>query len=204
MPTNVDVPPLGESVTEAVLLRWIKNDGEYVKTDEPICELETDKANVDLPAKGSGTAAPCQKSAGETVHVGEVIGRIDEAAAPAAAATAAAALTCPPSRPPLRLLHPRPIRRLRRQSRHPHQAPSRRAGSRRGTCVLRSDGSSKKISSSRLDSPAPARTGRSSRKMCCGELESGAGGNGHERSDRGRRDARRRGSPHLRAATHSR
>ncbi len=61
MPTNVDVPPLGESVSEAVLLRWLKNDGEYVTTDEPVCELETDKANVDLAAKApacSGTPRP--------------------------------------------------------------------------------------------------------------------------------------------------
>ncbi len=90
MPTNVDVPPLGESVNEAVLLRWLKNDGEYVNTDEPVCELETDKANVDLAAKGSGILRHA-KSVGETIHVGEVIGRIDEAPAPAAGAKAPAA-----------------------------------------------------------------------------------------------------------------
>src|SRR5260221_8372150 len=83
MPTNVDVPPLGESVSEAVLLRWLKNDGEYVNTDEPICELETDKANVDLAAKAAGLLRHA-KAAGETVHVGEAIGRIDEAPVPAA------------------------------------------------------------------------------------------------------------------------
>lgn len=85
MPTNVDVPPLGESVNEAVLLRWLKNDGEYVTTDEPVCELETDKANVDLAAKGAGLLRHA-KAAGETVHVGEVIGRVDEAPVPAATA----------------------------------------------------------------------------------------------------------------------
>ncbi len=89
MPTNVDVPPLGESVTEAVLLRWLKNDGEYVTADEPICELETDKANVDLAAKGAGLLRHA-KAAGETVHVGEAIGRIDEAPAPAASDKAVA------------------------------------------------------------------------------------------------------------------
>src|SRR3954447_11341685 len=50
MPMNVQIPALGESVTEAVLLKWHKQDGESVAQDEPICELETDKANVDLPS----------------------------------------------------------------------------------------------------------------------------------------------------------
>ena len=90
MPTNVDVPPLGESVTEAVLLRWLKSDGDYVTADEPICELETDKANVDLAARGAGLLRHA-KAAGETVHVGEAIGRIDEAPAPAVSAQKTAA-----------------------------------------------------------------------------------------------------------------
>ncbi|MGB7068310.1 MAG: lipoyl domain-containing protein [Pyrinomonadaceae bacterium] len=47
MPTNVDVPPLGESVREAVLIKWHKSDGDTVTDQEPVAELETDKANVD-------------------------------------------------------------------------------------------------------------------------------------------------------------
>ena len=82
MPTNVDIPPLGDSVSEAVLLRWLKNDGDYVKSEEPLCELETDKANVDLPAPAAG-ALRRAKNAGETVHIGETIARIDEAPVPA-------------------------------------------------------------------------------------------------------------------------
>ena len=82
MPINVDIPPLGDSVSEAVLLRWLKNDGDYVKTDEPVCELETDKANVDLPAPASGLLRRA-KAAGDTVHIGETIARIDEAPVPA-------------------------------------------------------------------------------------------------------------------------
>ena len=65
MPTNVEVPPLGESVTEAVLLRWIKNDGEAVKKDEPLAELETDKANVDLPSPRRRACSETCKKAGE-------------------------------------------------------------------------------------------------------------------------------------------
>src|SRR5690348_15364661 len=93
MPTNIEVPSLGESITEAVLLRWLKNDGEYVATDEPLAELETDKANVDIPAKTAGVLRQAKKP-GDTVKVGETIARIDEAPAgapkPAASAPKAA------------------------------------------------------------------------------------------------------------------
>src|SRR6478672_8553292 len=88
MPTNVDVPNLGESVTEAVLIRWIKKDGDLVGKDEPVAELETDKANADLPAPAAGVLRHV-KAAGDTVLVGETIGRVDEAPAGAAAASAA-------------------------------------------------------------------------------------------------------------------
>lgn len=97
MPINVTVPGMGESVTEAVLLRWLKNDGESVKIDEPLCELETDKANVDLPAPAAGVLRRA-KEPGETVHVGEVIGRVDEGGngtAPAAKPPAATASAVP-------------------------------------------------------------------------------------------------------------
>ena len=80
MPTNIEVPSLGESITEAVLLRWLKNDGDYVNADEPLVELETDKANVDIPAKAAGVLRQAKK-AGDTVKVGEAIARIDEAPA---------------------------------------------------------------------------------------------------------------------------
>jgi 2-oxoglutarate dehydrogenase E2 component (dihydrolipoamide succinyltransferase) len=80
MSSNVEVPTLGESITEAVLLQWLKNEGDQVAVDEPICELESDKATVDLPAPVSGILHP-KKQAGETAHVGEVIAEIDEVAA---------------------------------------------------------------------------------------------------------------------------
>jgi len=82
MPTNVDIPPLGDSVSEAVLLRWLKNDGDYVKEQDLLCELETDKANVDLPAPSAGLLRRAKKE-GDTVHIGETIARIDDAPAPA-------------------------------------------------------------------------------------------------------------------------
>jgi len=82
MVSNVEVPALGESITEAVVSHWLKNEGDRVTLDEPICELESDKATVDLPAPASGVLHP-KKQAGETARVGEVIAEIDEAAAPA-------------------------------------------------------------------------------------------------------------------------
>src|SRR5688572_5224742 len=101
MPTNVEVPALGESVREAVLIKWHKNDGDAVAAQDPICELETDKANVDVPAPAAGVLRRA-KSEGDTVAVGETIARIDEAGAgagnakPAASKTAASGATTAP------------------------------------------------------------------------------------------------------------
>jgi 2-oxoglutarate dehydrogenase E2 component (dihydrolipoamide succinyltransferase) len=94
MPTNVDVPPLGESVREAVLIKWHKNDGDAVAEQEPIAELETDKANVDVPAPAAGVLRRV-KNEGDTVAIGDTIARIDEGGAgnakPQAAQSAPAA-----------------------------------------------------------------------------------------------------------------
>ena len=75
MSSNVEVPAVGESITEGTLVRWHKREGDRVTVDEPICELETDKATVDLPAPVAGVLHPI-KQAGETVQVGEVIARV--------------------------------------------------------------------------------------------------------------------------------
>ena len=85
MSTNVDIPPLGESVSEAVLLRWLKNEGDAVAEGEVLAELETDKANVDLPAPSGGVVRQLKK-AGDTVQVGETVARLDAAAAGSGAA----------------------------------------------------------------------------------------------------------------------
>ena len=76
MATDVEVPAMGESISEATVLQWLKQDGDSVAVDEPICELETDKATFDLPAPGEGILHPVKK-VGETVHVGEVIAKIE-------------------------------------------------------------------------------------------------------------------------------
>lgn len=84
MPINVVIPALGESISEVVINSWLKPDGAYVKRDEDIVELETDKTNMPLPAPAAGVIRHT-KAPGDTVPVGAVIATIDEsAAAPAA------------------------------------------------------------------------------------------------------------------------
>ena len=73
---NIEVPEMGESVAEATLLEWRKADGEWVDKDEPVCEMETDKANVDVPAPASGVLQRTGKE-GQTYAVGDVIGTQD-------------------------------------------------------------------------------------------------------------------------------
>src|SRR6476659_10117115 len=92
MATPIEVPPLGESVKQALLVAWHKKEGESVAIDEPICELETDKANVDVPAKTSGILHHL-KEEGETVNVGEAIARIDEGPAGAKGSQSATVAT---------------------------------------------------------------------------------------------------------------
>jgi len=75
--TNVEVPSVGESVTEAILVKWHKPAGAKVSRDEPLCELETDKANVDVPAPGDGYLKHVAEE-GATVGVGEVIAELQE------------------------------------------------------------------------------------------------------------------------------
>ena len=88
MATDVVVPTLGESITEATLGQWLKKPGEAVKADEPIASLETDKVAVDVPSPVSGVMGELVVSEGDTVNVGAVIARI-EAGSAATAATPA-------------------------------------------------------------------------------------------------------------------
>jgi 2-oxoglutarate dehydrogenase E2 component (dihydrolipoamide succinyltransferase) len=82
MSTDVLVPELGESVNEATIARWIKQEGERVSTGEPLVELETDKANLEVSAERSGTLRSVQRKEGDDVKVGDVLAVIDETAAP--------------------------------------------------------------------------------------------------------------------------
>jgi 2-oxoglutarate dehydrogenase E2 component (dihydrolipoamide succinyltransferase) len=102
MATDVQVPALGESITEGTLAQWLKKPGEAVNADEPIATLETDKVSVDVPSPAGGVLSETLASEGDTVAVGAIIARIDDkaaagASAPAPAAAAPAAAAAAPS-----------------------------------------------------------------------------------------------------------
>jgi 2-oxoglutarate dehydrogenase E2 component (dihydrolipoamide succinyltransferase) len=101
--TDVEVPALGESITEGTLAQWLKKPGEAVAADEPIASLETDKVSVEVPSPVAGVLTEQLVQEGDNVAVGAVIARIDKSAtagaAPAAPspAQAAAASTANPA-----------------------------------------------------------------------------------------------------------
>ena len=88
--TEIRVPTLGESVTEATIGRWFKKAGDAVAVDEPLVELETDKVTIEVPAPSAGVLGEIAAKDGETVAVGALLGQINEGAAGVAAKPAAA------------------------------------------------------------------------------------------------------------------
>jgi 2-oxoglutarate dehydrogenase E2 component (dihydrolipoamide succinyltransferase) len=85
MATEVKVPTLGESITEATLGQWLKKPGDPVKADEPIASLETDKVAVEVPSPVAGVMGEQVVAEGATVEVGAVIARIESGSAMTAA-----------------------------------------------------------------------------------------------------------------------
>jgi len=88
--TDIRVPTLGESVTEATIGRWFKKAGDAVAVDEPLVELETDKVTIEVPAPSAGVLGEIAAKDGETVAVGALLGQITDGAVGAAAKPAAA------------------------------------------------------------------------------------------------------------------
>src|SRR6478735_7640849 len=88
--TEIRVPTLGESVTEATIGRWFKKAGDAVAVDEPLVELETDKVTIEVPAPSAGVLGEIAAKDGETVAVGALLGQITDGAVGAAAKPAAA------------------------------------------------------------------------------------------------------------------
>ena len=105
MATEIRVPALGESVTEATVARWLKGVGEPVARDEIICELETDKVALEVPAPAAGTIEAIEAGEGITVEAGALLGRIAEGAV---AASPPAATPVAESAPPAPELRPEP------------------------------------------------------------------------------------------------
>ena len=77
---EIQMPEMGESVTEGTVLEWHKDEGEFVEEGETVVEISTDKVDAEVPAPASGTIAKILKPADETVQVGEALARIDPSA----------------------------------------------------------------------------------------------------------------------------
>src|SRR5215468_5718090 len=106
--TEIRVPTLGESVTEATIGRWFKKAGEAVAVDEPLVELETDKVTIEVPAPSAGVLGEIIAKDGETVAVGALLGQINDGAGAAKAAPAPAAAKPAPAPPPAAAPAPAP------------------------------------------------------------------------------------------------
>src|ERR1700675_2235089 len=98
--TEIRVPTLGESVTEATIGRWFKKAGDAVAVDEPLVELETDKVTIEVPAPSAGVLGEIAAKDGDTVAVGALLGQINQGAG--------AAPDRPPARSPAPAAPPKP------------------------------------------------------------------------------------------------
>ena len=93
------VPQLGESITEAVVARWLKNVGDAVALDEPLIDLETDKITVQLPSPVAGALSVQTVAAGSTVKVGQVVGQVEAGAKTEAKKPASTSTSTPTTTP---------------------------------------------------------------------------------------------------------
>ena len=93
----IKVPPLGESIVEATVSRWLKKEGDSVAAGDTLVDLETDKITVEVPALKPGVLTKRAKQEGEVVHVDDILGEIDETAVPATAGASQAAATATPA-----------------------------------------------------------------------------------------------------------
>src|SRR5262245_38876171 len=84
MPANIVVPEVGESIVDARVAKWLRKEGDAVSAGDPLVELETDKIDLEVSAPQAGVLKRIDRKDGEDVKVGEVLGVIEEGAAPAA------------------------------------------------------------------------------------------------------------------------
>ena len=99
--SNIVVPPLGESVIEARVSKWLKKEGDRVETGEPVVELETEKIDLEVGSDHGGVLTSIKRQEGEDVKVGELLGVVDEnaAAAPSGNGNRAQATPAAPQAP---------------------------------------------------------------------------------------------------------
>ena len=129
--TDIRVPTLGESVTEATIGKWFKQAGDAVTVDEPLVELETDKVTIEVPAPAAGVLSEIVAKDGETVAVGALLGQINQGAGArtVTAKSAEPAKTAPPPKTAAASVAPPP----KATAAEPPLAPSvRRLGAESG------------------------------------------------------------------------
>src|SRR5450759_5993528 len=97
---QIKMPQLGESVTEGTVEKWLKSEGDFVKRDEPLVEVVTDKVNAEIPSPFEGKLVKCAAAEGETVRVGAVIGQIEVAGTGTPAAGSVETVVAPTAGPP--------------------------------------------------------------------------------------------------------
>jgi 2-oxoglutarate dehydrogenase E2 component (dihydrolipoamide succinyltransferase) len=151
---SIKVPPLGESIVEATISRWLKKEGDVVAQNEALVELETDKITVEVPAFKSGVLTKHAHEEGDVVQVGDELGQIDENATAAVASAAAPVSAAPappqtkpaPAPPPPAPANasapasaPRTSPAVRRIAAEEHIDPATVAGSARGGRVTKGD-----------------------------------------------------------------
>jgi 2-oxoglutarate dehydrogenase E2 component (dihydrolipoamide succinyltransferase) len=150
MTVEIKVPAMGESVTEATISKWFKKEGDAVKRDEPLLELETDKVTVEVPSPTDGAIESISAQAGATVQVGALL-------APS-----------PKAKPglPQRLRKPKRLSRQRR----PPSAPCSRGPESDAPAMPSPSAFPKKAACPCLPLPAPAATAASPRATCWARL----------------------------------
>ncbi|MGE5749649.1 MAG: 2-oxoglutarate dehydrogenase complex dihydrolipoyllysine-residue succinyltransferase [Gemmatimonas sp.] len=171
---SIKVPPLGESIVEATVSRWLKKKGDAVKSGDTIVELETDKITVEVPAPRAGVITSISANDGDVVKVDQLLGELDETAAPASApspapsaptpapATPAAAPSTPAAPPATTASEPKSSPAARRVADDAGISISDVAGTGRGGVVSKPDviehaAKAAPAPSSAAPSPAPAR-----------------------------------------------
>ncbi len=177
MATEITVPQLGESVTEATVAGWTKQVGETVVADEPLVELETDKVTLEVPAPASGVLTEITAQEGDTVGVAALLGRIDETASAGVSASAPApkpAATAPAPAPaaqaapaPPASSHP-PAPSAQRIIEEKGLDASKIAGTGRGGRVTKADALAalemKQVPATKLPEPSSAPRGNAARE----------------------------------------
>ena len=107
--TDIRVPALGESVTEATVGKWFKQPGDSVAVDEPLVELETDKVTLEVPAPAAGVLSDVAAKEGSTVAPGALLGQIKDGAGKAGSAAAAKPAASPTGAPDKKISTSKPI-----------------------------------------------------------------------------------------------